>query len=451
MHLRPSKEYTTLMVGDVATFCIALWVTLAARTISVPTIEFYWIHLVPFSILFVAWVFVFFMAGLYARYTRIMRERLPHTIFYAQLLNVVIAATFFFLIPYFGIAPKTILVIYLIISSLLIGLWRLTLFPLIRPKERQGAIILGAGEEIAEMEKEINNDPQYPFTIIRSLDTEHAQVHETVQQICRFIEEEEVSVIIADTAHPALEATLPIMYDAAFRKRDFLFLDTALLYESLFSRVPINLLNYHWVLGYVYAGDGYAVAKRMIDIVSATLLLIPYLLVLPFVWLAIKMEDGGPLFITQERVGLFQKTIRIRKFRSMTGNDGGNYGSKGTTDLKVTRVGAFLRYTRIDELPQLLNVLLGDLSFVGPRPELPSLAQHYSARIPFYNARHLVKPGLTGWAQIRHDTHPHHGTDVVETKNKLSYDLYYLRHRSLFLDVYIMLQTARVVLFERGS
>lgn len=117
----------------------------------------------------------------------------------------------------------------------------------------------------------------------------------------------------------------------------------------------------------------------------------------------------------------------------------------------MTRSGKLLRALRLDELPQLWNVLKGDLSFVGRARRLPALAQHYSARIPFYNARHLVKPGLTGWAQIKHDRHPHGGADVVETKNKLSYDLYYLHHRSFFLDLYIMFQTARIVLFEKGS
>ena len=119
--------------------------------------------------------------------------------------------------------------------------------------------------------------------------------------------------------------------------------------------------------------------------------------------------------------------------------------------MTVTRVGRWLRILRIDELPQLFNVLTGDLSLVGPRPEVPTLAEHYSARIPYYNARYLIQPGLTGWAQLRHDHHPHHGTDVVATKEKLSYDLYYLKHRSLWLDLYIILQTIRVVVTARGT
>jgi lipopolysaccharide/colanic/teichoic acid biosynthesis glycosyltransferase len=126
--------------------------------------------------------------------------------------------------------------------------------------------------------------------------------------------------------------------------------------------------------------------------------------------------------------------------------------SEGTKEgLHVTRVGRYLRVLRVDELPQLWNIFIGDLSLVGPRPETPTLAAHYNARIPYYNARFLILPGLTGWAQITHDRHPHHGADVTETKEKLSYDLYYLRHRSLILDFFIILQTARIIVSARGS
>lgn len=451
MALTPKREYLTLLIGDALTFGLALWVTLVLRNTAVPSYEYYMLHLVPFSILFAAWLFVFFLAGLYAKYTRVMRSRLPQLIFYTQTLNVVIAAIFFFLIPHFGIAPKTILVIYLLISSMLIFMWRVLLFPMVRPKERAKAILIGEGDEVEELKEEINGDARYPLIVDRTLDTARAEVHQAVQQLCRVVEDDEFSVIIADANHPALHASLPIMYDAAFRKRQFMFLDTATLYESIFDRVPLPLVSYSWILEHITTSQVYDLAKRAIDIICALLLFIPYLVVLPFVALAIKLDDGGDVFIKQERIGRFQEPIYILKFRSMSGNDGGKYDQGGKTKLQVTRSGKLLRALRLDELPQLWNVLKGDLSFVGPRPELPALAQHYSARIPFYNARHLVKPGLTGWAQIKHDRHPHGGADVVETKNKLSYDLYYLHHRSFFLDLYIMFQTARIVLFEKGS
>ncbi len=451
MALTPRKEYLTLLIGDVVTFIGALWVTLALRNLNVPSVEYFLVHLTPFALLFVGWVFIFFLAGLYARYTRVLRSRLPQLIFYTQTLNIVIAATFFFLVPYFGIAPKTILVIYLVVSSILIFAWRVLLFPLVRPKERAKAILIGTGDEVDEISEEINADPRYPFTIDRTLNTSRAEVHEAVQQLCRVVEEDDVSIIIADTDNPALASSLPIMYDAAFRKQHFVFIDTATLYESLFDRVPLALVHYSWILQNLSRSQGYDVGKRVIDIMLSVVGVVGWLLISPFVALAIKMDDGGPVFITQERIGQFQKPVHILKFRSMSGNDGGEYGDKGKTVLRVTRVGKVLRMLRIDEIPQVWNVFKGELSVVGPRPELPSLAQHYSARIPFYNARHLVKPGLTGWAQLKHDRHPHGGADVVETKNKLSYDLFYLRHRSFVLDLYVMFQTARIVLFERGS
>jgi lipopolysaccharide/colanic/teichoic acid biosynthesis glycosyltransferase len=190
------------------------------------------------------------------------------------------------------------------------------------------------------------------------------------------------------------------MYDAAFRKRHFLFFDTADLYESLFARVPLPLVDYSWILENLTSSHGYDVTKRIVDMVSAIVLSPIFLCLSPLVALAIKLDDGGAIFISQERIGRFQQPIKIWKFRSMSGNDNGVYGGNGATQLTVTRVGKVIRALRIDELPQLWNLFKGDLSLVGPRPELPTLAAHYSARIPFYNARHLVKPGLTGWAQL---------------------------------------------------
>ena len=451
MSIVPKREYLTLLLGDVITFGIALWLTLALRNLEVPSREVFLTHFAPFSILFAVWVLMFFMAGLYARYTRPRRARLPQVIFYTQTVNMVLAALFFFLIPYFGIAPKTVLAIYLAVSSVLIFMWRVFAFPLVRPKERAKAVLIGSGAEVEVLKEEVNHDDRYPFMFERTLDTDHAQSYEAIQQLCRVIEEDDVIIIVADLSHPTMHAALPFIYTAAFGKQKFAFIDIADLYEDVFERTALPLVRYGSILKTIMAPAGYDALKRMIDMALAACVGALSLVVYPFVALAIKMDDGGPVFVVQERIGQYQKTIRIYKFRSMSGNDGGNYGGNGKTKLVVTRVGKWLRLSRIDELPQLWNIMRGDLSFVGPRPELPSLVAHYSARIPFYDARHLAKPGLTGWAQLNHHAHPHHGADVEETKNKLSYDLYYLKNRSFLLDVYIMFQTGRVVLFERGS
>lgn len=451
MSIVPKREYLMLLLGDVVTFGIALWITLAVRNLEVPSTALFGSHLAPFSILFALWVLVFFMAGLYARYTRPRRARLPQVILYTQTINVILAALFFFLIPYFGIAPKTVLAIYLVVSSILIFSWRVFIVPFVRPKERAKAVLIGSGAEMRALKEEIDHDERYPFVFDRVLDTDTAKEHEVIQQLCRIIEEDGISILVADLSHPVMHAALPFIYTAAFGKRRFAFLEIAELFEDVFERTPLSYVRYSSVLENLTSPPGYDVIKRGIDVLIACVAGLVSIVVYPFAALFIKLDDGGPVFVVQERIGQYQKPIRIIKFRSMSGNDGGNYGGSGKTQLVVTRVGKWIRLLRIDELPQLWNVLRGDLSFVGPRPELPALVSHYSARIPFYDARHLVKPGLTGWAQLNHHAHPHHGADVEETKNKLSYDLYYLKNRSFLLDIYIMFQTARVVLFERGS
>src|SRR3989338_298113 len=451
MTLIPKREYAVLLIGDVLVFTVSLWVTLALRYLELPSTQIFLRHLIPFSLLFVMWAAVFFLAGLYGKHTRLFRSRLPTTILYTQFINVSLAALFFFLVPAFGLAPKTILLMYLAVSFVLIFLWRVEIFPRLHPARRLKGVLIASGPDAKALAQEIGGDARYPFAFEYIIDTGHAPTHEVIQQACRMAGEDGVTFLVVDFSDKALSAALPIIYYAAFHKQRFALIDVIDLYQEVFDRVPLSLLHYEWVLGVVGSSPVYELLKRSVDIAGALVIGLVSLIAYPFTALAIKLDDGGPIFITQERIGRYQKPIRIVKFRSMSGNDQGEYGKGGKTKLKVTRVGRWVRLLRVDELPQLWNVLRGDLSLVGPRPELPALAGQYSSRIPYYNARHLIPPGLTGWAQIRHDQHPHHGADITETKEKLSYDLYYLRHRSLLLDLFIILQTVKIVITARGS
>ncbi len=451
MSLVPKREYVVLLIGDVFVFAVSLWATLSLRYLEIPSMDFFLLHLVPFSILFAAWIVVFFLAGLYGRHTRLFRSRLAATILYTQIINMVIAALFFFSIPTFGLAPKTILLLYLIVSFILIFFWRIGIYPHVRSRRRITGVLIASGPDARALALEVASDARYPFAFDYVIDTAHAPSHEVIQQACRVAEEDDVTFLVVDLSDKAVSAALPIIYDAAFHKHRFALLDATALFQEVFEREPLSLINYEWVLANVSASRVYDILKRAIDILCAAVGASASLFFYPFIMLAIKLDDGGDIFIVQQRVGRFQKPIRIFKFRSMSGNDEGNYDSGGKSKLTVTRVGYWLRILRLDEFPQLWNVLRGDLSLVGPRPELPALAAQYSARIPYYNARYLIAPGLTGWAQVRHDRDPHHGADIAETKMKLSYDLYYLAHRSLLLDVFIMLQTIRIFVTARGS
>ncbi len=394
---------------------------------------------------------VFYIAGLYDKHTVLLKKLLFARIINTQIVNIILAAVVFVMIP-FGIAPKTNLVIYLFVSIGLIMFWRLYLFNFFSPKTRHKALLIADGEEAIELADEINNNDRYNYSFVRIID-ERAALHmpNFEQKLLELIDREDVEVIVANPGGQHIERVLPAIFDLAFLKFEFTFLDFYKLYEDTFDRIPMSSLRYEWFINHVSQSQSpvYDLLKRVIDIVGATLLFIPALLTYPFIILAIKLEDGGPIFYRTDRVGQFNQPIKMIKFRTMTGRDTGEEALK--TKHTVTRVGAVLRRTRLDELPQLWNVLKGDLSFIGPRPEMPALVSVYAESIPYYNMRHFLKPGLSGWAQIQHLDAPRQGIDTEKTLRKLSYDLHYLRCRSFFLDLEIMLKTLRILIMRSGN
>src|SRR5580704_13747420 len=188
--------------------------------------------------------------------------------------------------------------------------------------------------------------------------------------------------------------------------------------------------------------------QRLASCVIAFVGLLLFLPFFPFVALAIKLSSKGPIFFSQTRVGLENETFMVHKFRTMS-VDAEAKGARWATkdDPRVTRLGGFLRKTRIDEIPQLWNVLRGEMSFVGPRPERPEFTSWLAEEIPFYNLRHMVRPGLTGWAQVRYG----YGATLAEAREKLAYDLYYLKHKSMGLDLLIMFETIKTIVRRRGA
>lgn len=227
-------------------------------------------------------------------------------------------------------------------------------------------------------------------------------------------------------------------------------LDLPAFFERQTGILPLEAINASWMI----FADGFSqgssrdVVKRLFDLlVSGSFLLFA----LPIMLLAgalIRLESKGPVFYTQERIGQFGHAFTIYKFRSMftdAEKDGLPVWARQKDD-RTTRVGRFIRRTRIDELPQILNVFLGHMSFVGPRPERPYFVNELAAQIPYYHARHSVKPGITGWAQVRFP----YGASVEDAMNKLQYDLYYVKNHSLFLDLMVLLQTTQVVVLGKG-
>ncbi|HYD84579.1 MAG TPA: sugar transferase, partial [Opitutus sp.] len=232
-----------------------------------------------------------------------------------------------------------------------------------------------------------------------------------------------------------------------------------LFHQVYWRKIPLYRLNQTWLFQ-----EGFRIArepvferlKRVSDIVFA---LTGLVLASPFILLgalAILIDDGGPVFFSQNRVGRNHRPFKIRKLRTMRSSPppgastppipGANELYTQLNDARITRVGRFLRATRIDEFPQLWNVLVGDMSLIGPRAEWDRLVQNYEREIPCYYFRHLVKPGITGWAQVNYP----YGASIDDTLRKLEYDLYYIRHFSFLLDASIMLKTIHIMLFGKG-
>lgn len=451
MKILGKREPVLLLFGDLVIFAISLWAALALRYLSLPEGIFFATHLVPFSMLFVVWVIVFYIAGLYGKQTLILKTKLPSILLNALLINSLLAVTFFYFIPLFGITPKTILFIYLAVSFILVLAWRFYIYPGLGSRKAEGAIIIGAGSEMHELFSEINGNNIYSIHFVSKHDLAKVDEPGFWERVGKNIGDEKVSVVVMDLEDEKIVPLLPDFYNLIFSKISFV--DLHRLYEDIFDRVPLSLLRHNWFLENISTKprNSYDLIKRVMDIILSVFIGLVTLILYPFVALAIKLDDGGPVFISQERVGSGNKRFRIYKFRTMTDNDEGRYGPEGSTKLEVTRAGRFLRKSRIDELPQLWSVLKGDQSLIGPRPELPVLASLYNDEIPYYNVRHIIKPGLSGWAQIHQETgHPHHKEAVMETKEKLAYDLYYIKNRSFFLDIQIALRTIKTLLSRVG-
>lgn len=258
---------------------------------------------------------------------------------------------------------------------------------------------------------------------------------------------EEVVIAVEDK-----RGAIPMEQLLDCRMRGVTVLDYPTFIEQQTGKVELSGLTMSWLVhsqGFASSGWLRRKIKRCVDLAASAILLIVTLPITLITALAIYCTDRGPIFYRQTRVGADGKPFTIVKFRSMTVDAEADGVAKwaSRTDARVTPIGKFIRKTRIDEIPQILNVLRGEMSFIGPRPERPELVQEIAREIPFYKYRHYVKPGITGWAQVNYP----YGASIEDAENKLKFDLYYLKNYSLFLDIFILFQTIRVVLGQAGA
>lgn len=451
MILGGRKASLLLLMGDLAAFSVALYLTLWIRYGAPPSAHGLVPYLVPFGILFALWVLVFFVAGLYSKRFIFSKSRLVDVLLKTQTTNILLAALFFFLIPGIGIAPKTILLLYLPVSLALVFLFRLGIFPsLAGRRARMRALLLASGSESEALAREVNENPRYGIVFCEMLSPDSATDPELLEKKLR---ESKAGMIVADLREGIVPAVLVRVYQLSREKRNCAFIEFADLYEEVFDRVPLSRLSYDWFLTDIAPADSfwYAFMRRAIDILGGLAMLLVTIIALPFVWLLLRLEGKGSIFVKQERLGARGAHIEAYKFRSMRFSDSGMWPGEGENT--VTRVGAFLRKTSLDEFPQCLNILRGELSLIGPRNDISALGARLAEALPYYEARYLITPGITGWAQInqQYEQNKISPQSVEETKTRLAYDFYYLKHRSLGLDLVIALKTVKRMLFRVSS
>lgn len=320
---------------------------------------------------------------------------------------------------------------------------------------RRRVMVLGAGDRAQRLRK-LGDKPESGFAIVSYIAmgepervVEEAIPREAIHDLGRFVENLGVSEVVL--ALQERRNSLPLTDLLRIKTKGVHVNDFSSFLERETGRVDLDTVNPSWLI----FSDGFSssrmlssAVKRMFDIVASIILLLLTFPIIAVFAVIVKLDSKGPAFFRQKRIGLYGEPFDLIKLRSMRTDaekDGAKWAEEN--DPRITRVGRFIRKVRIDELPQTWSVLKGEMSFVGPRPEVPQFVDDLQEQIPFYGERHMVKPGITGWAQINYP----YGASTEDSRKKLEYDLYYAKNYTPFLDLVILLQTVRVILWPEGA
>lgn len=457
-HFGLRSKRLLLIAGDAAIYQLCLVLTLWMRYGRLDPVEWR-LHAPPFALVTVLWILGSYVAGLYDPALTKNGVKFFRMYLESMIANLGIALAFFYLLPFFGIEPRTNLLLYFSLALLLGYAWRSAYNRWVNARLFKNRILfIGTPTEAAQTQATLEKTA-LGFELAAVLQTADGTRFETPAirwetspgQLERMINEEKITILVVGP-HPD---QIPGLQEALFRS---LFLpitlvDRTALEETLTGRIPLEYVSETWFLEHLQEHEKtwYETAKRCIDIFLAIPFGLFTLLILPFVAAAIKLSSPGPVFYAQVRVGRGGSSIKIFKFRSMhtdAEKDGPVFTASAKTDPRLFRIGRIMRMLRLDELPQIWNVLRGDLSFIGPRPERPEFVAPLIQRVPHYALRHLTRPGLTGWAQVRFLTPT---ASLEDNLVKLQYDLYYVKNRSLLLDGAIFLKTIGIVLRRQGT
>ena len=448
-----------LLIGDVVILYASLIITLTIRYQGF-NLDIFKVHLLPFSIIYLLWLIVFYMHNLYDLDIAKNNIEFSSALIRALIISGLISVVFFYLAPNFAFAnitPKTNLFLNALVFMVLFYGWRY-LFNLLAGslKLKINTAIIGYSSQAIELAKEIIKNPQLGYKL-KLIIKNHQRIDKTelseikiitgLKNLKETLEHEKIATAIVTPEIYQSPDLIQNLFECIQYKIDFINLSE--FYEKLTQKVPLTAINQVWFLENISQHEKgvYEFFKRIFDFVFAFILLIGTLPFWLIIGLIIKNESSGPAFYKQIRVGQGGKPFKLTKFRTMI-KGAEKHGPKMTEidDKRVTKFGRFLRKTRLDELPQFWNIIKGEMSFIGPRAERPEFHKELEAHIPFYQERYLIKPGLSGWAQIKYG----YGSTVEDNFEKVQHDLYYIKNRSFVFDLSIILKTINIVLKGGG-
>lgn len=462
LQLRISERRLLLMIGDVLAVVLSVLAALFIWSVVAQsesfTFEFVWYRSYWFFVLTGMWLLLASANDFYDLNVAVQRSMMLQRLILITIQMLVVYLIIFFLSPPVSL-PRLFILYYGVASFILIGLVRLVNPALLGwASVRRRVLIVGTDWAAMSIIGAIGRYAHHAYEIV-GIVGEADEVGQSIgdvpvlgagADVLLLVHGHQVTELVVTSTRELSGALFQGVMDAY--EHGITIIPMPLLYERITGQVPVEHVNNNWAVVLPIGGNSifnpYPFLKRLMDIGLGLLGLLLFLPILPLLALLIRLDSPGGIFYGQERVGLNGRVFRIYKFRSMRADaeavTGAVFSQKG--DPRVTRIGRFMRMSRLDELPQIINILRGDMSVVGPRPERPEHVKRLTQKIPFYRTRLVIRPGLTGWAQVRYN----YGANDEDALVKLQYDLYYIRHQSLVLDLNIIVRTVGKVIKLSG-
>lgn len=454
----PILKQIILIVGDVVIINSSIFLSAIIRLGLDVGWDYIKSNLLSFMLTSGVFVFTFSFAELYDTRRNFKSIGNIITVTFASTSALIVTTVLFYVTWSLRIGRGVFIILGLLITLFIIG-WRLLYSYLL---ERQifkwNTLIIGAGgagnvilQEIKRSEKSglrtvgfIDDDPLKKGKLIDGI-----PVVGDRYSLDKVIRQNNVNLIVEAITHEKPADLIKALID--YSRHGIDVIDMPTMYERLTGKIPFKYIKDVWMSQLVINKSRLygKIVKPIIEVFSALILFVLLIPIMGIISLLVKVSSKGRVFYTQERVGKDGKKFMIIKFRTMRENAESDTGAVYTTDRdpRVTKVGKFLRKWRLDEIPQLLNVIKGDMSLIGPRPEREIFIKEFEEKIPFYSLRLVAKPGLTGWAQVKYS----YASSIEQTEEKFEYDLYYIKNMSFLLDFVVLLKTIKVVLFGRGK